>query len=134
MDQNEAYFPSDIASHLAHTHPVANGVTVTSAPSPLTLDNLAALNALGGTSVYLTGNDDWTKSPSWVLGVRPDANRQTSGATTCAVVVHDRGGGTVDAFYFYFYSSVHLGFLHRKASLTCFQVQPGQHRPWTGTG
>lgn len=78
---------------------------VNGAPNPLTLDNLASLNALGGDTIYLTSVDDVTKNPAWLNGVKPDGNGKTNGATSCAVIVNDRGSGNVDAFYMYFYAN-----------------------------
>lgn len=73
-------------------------------PAPLTLNNLDSLNALGGTNVYLTSDDDITTNPSWLKGVKPDGTGKTEGATSVAIVVNDRGNGEVDAFYMYFYA------------------------------
>lgn len=73
-------------------------------PTPLTLDNLDALNSEGGTSVYLTSDDDVTTHPAWLNGVKPDSTGKTDGATSLAVIVNDRGNGEVDAFYMYFYT------------------------------
>lgn len=94
--------PSDIASHVVHTHPMLNKTAINNGPSPLDLNNLDALNNLGGDDVYLTANDDWTAAPDWVRGVKPDASGKTNSVTSAAVVVNDKGDGTVDAFYFYF--------------------------------
>ena len=96
--------PSDFASQLAHTHPVIDGKPVTGHPSPLTLDNLDALNDGDKKNVYLASNDDITKDPAWLKGVRPDAHGKTNGAVSCCIVVNDKGAGIVDAFYFYFYA------------------------------
>jgi hypothetical protein len=73
---------------------------------PLTLDNLDELNALGqnGTDIDLTSKDDISKNPAWIKGVVPDANGKTNGATSCVVIVADKGNGTIDAFYMYFYA------------------------------
>ncbi|KAL8950399.1 MAG: hypothetical protein Q9222_003566 [Ikaeria aurantiellina] len=104
IQSQDPYFPSDVGAQLAHTKPEVNFNVVSGAPSPLTLDNLASLNALGGANVYLTSVDDITKNPSWLKGVKPDGNGKTNGAKSCTVVVNDKGSGTVDAFYFYFYA------------------------------
>ncbi|KAL8901354.1 MAG: hypothetical protein Q9207_005233 [Kuettlingeria erythrocarpa] len=104
LQSQDPHFPSDIGAQLAHTKPQINFVEVAGAPNPLTLDNLASLNALGGQSVYLTSVDDITKNPAWLNGVKPDASGKTDGATSCAVIVNDHGAGNVDAYYMYFYA------------------------------
>ncbi|KAI4181088.1 MAG: hypothetical protein L6R41_006826 [Letrouitia leprolyta] len=104
LQSQDPYFPSDIGAQLAHTTPEINFNVVNGAPSPLTLNNLASLNAIGGQSIYLTSVDDITTSPLWLNGVMPDGNGKTNGATSCTVVVNDHGNGNVDAFYFYFFA------------------------------
>ncbi|KAL8683107.1 MAG: hypothetical protein Q9186_000921 [Xanthomendoza sp. 1 TL-2023] len=104
IQSQDQYNPSDIAAQVAHTKPQVNFNVVNGAPDPLTLDNLASLNNLGGADVYLTSVDDITKNPAWLKGVKPDANGKTNGATTAAVIVNDHGSGNVDAFYMYFYA------------------------------
>ncbi|KAL9001853.1 MAG: hypothetical protein Q9188_005191 [Gyalolechia gomerana] len=104
LQSQDPYFPSDIGAQLVHTKPEVNFNVVNGAPNPLALDNLASLNALGGGSIYLTSVDDITTNPPWLNGVKPDGNGKTNGATSCTVVVNDRGSGNVDAFYFYFYA------------------------------
>ncbi|KAI4256468.1 MAG: hypothetical protein LQ352_002074 [Teloschistes flavicans] len=104
LQSQDPYFPSDIGAQLAHTKPEVNFNVVNGAPNPLTLDNLASLNGLGGSNVYLTSVDDVTKSPAWLQGVRPDSNGKTNGARSCAVIVNDHGSGNVDAYYMYFYT------------------------------
>ncbi|KAI9766301.1 MAG: hypothetical protein M1835_007212 [Candelina submexicana] len=104
LQSQDPYLPSDIGAQLLHTKPEVNYAPVQGAPSPLTLDNLDSLNALGNTSVYLTSQDDINMNPSWLNGVAPDASGKTNGAVSCVIVVNDKGGGNVDAFYFYFYA------------------------------
>lgn len=87
-----------------HTKPEVNFAVVQGAPSPLTLDNLATLNGLGGATVYLTSVDDITKNPAWLQGVKPDGAGKTNGAVSTAIIVNDHGSGNVDAFYMYFYA------------------------------
>ncbi|KAI4112598.1 MAG: hypothetical protein LQ345_006277 [Seirophora villosa] len=105
LQSQDPYYPSDIGAQLVHTKPQINFNVVNGAPNPLTLDNLASLNALGGDTIYLTSVDDVTKNPAWLNGVKPDGNGKTNGATSCAVIVNDRGSGNVDAFYMYFYAN-----------------------------
>lgn len=104
LQSQDPYFPSDIGAQLSHTKPEINFAAVNGAPNPLTLDNLASLNNLGGSKIFLTSVDDITKNPAWLKGVKPDANGKTNGATSATVVVNDHGAGNVDAFYFYFYA------------------------------
>ena len=87
-----------------HTKPELNFSPITNAASPLTLSNLGSLNALGGKGVYLTSVDDITTNPAWLNGVKPDGSGKTNGAVSSAVIVNDKGDGTVDAFYMYFYA------------------------------
>jgi len=86
-------------SQLSNTQPEVNFTVVSDAPSPLTLDNLADLNAdgNGGTEVYLTSTVDITTNPAWLNGVTPE-NNSTGSAISCAVIVNDHGNGNVDAF------------------------------------
>jgi hypothetical protein len=100
----EEYLPSDLAAQLTHTRPEKDGKPITGHASPLTLENLDTLNDGGKQDVYLTSNDDFTKDPAWLKGVRPDANGKTNGAVSCCIVVNDKGADVVDAFYCYFYA------------------------------
>jgi hypothetical protein len=104
LNSKEEYLPSDLGAQLAHTHPEIDGKPVSDHPSPLTLANLDSLNDGDLKNVYLTANDDYTKDPAWLKGVRPDANGKTNGAASCCIVVNDKGADIVDAFYFYFYA------------------------------
>ncbi|MCJ1261006.1 hypothetical protein MMC22_000870 [Lobaria immixta] len=104
LQSQDPYFPSDIGAQLLHTKPEVNFAVVQGATSPLTLDNLASLNGLGGTNVYLTSVDDVTKNPAWLNGVKPDGTGKTNGAVSTAIIVNDHGSGNVDAFYMYFYA------------------------------
>lgn len=96
--------PSDLGAQLIHTTPEVKFTAITGVPSPLTLDNLDQLNNLGGNTVYLTSNDDVTKNPAWLNGVKPDSTGKSNGAVSTAVIVNDHGAGNVDAFYMYFYA------------------------------
>ncbi|OQN96585.1 hypothetical protein B0A48_17015 [Cryoendolithus antarcticus] len=100
----EQYKPADIGAQLANTQPEVNAAPIANAPNPLTLDNLNALNGLGGANVYLTSTSDVTTNPAWLKGVTPDASGKTGGANSSVIVVNDHGNGNVDAFYLYFYA------------------------------
>lgn len=105
LHSQDTYYPGDIAAQLVHTKPEVNFEVVNGYPNPLTLDNLNALNDQGGTSVYLTSNDDVTTNPAWLNGIKPDDAGSTVGGKTAAVIVNDRGNGEVDVFYMYFYTN-----------------------------
>ncbi|WEW57475.1 hypothetical protein PRK78_002942 [Emydomyces testavorans] len=83
----DPYQPSDIAGQVAHTIPQVKYKPVQGAPSPLTLDNLDALNKLGGTDVFLTSKEGIRARPSWFKGVRPNANGKTEGAALNSVTM-----------------------------------------------
>jgi hypothetical protein len=104
LEEHEQYFPSDIYAQVQNTHPAMNFTPV--AAPPLTLDNLDALNSFGnnGSNIYLTSNVDVTKDPKWLDGVVPNSAGRTENAISTAIIVNDRGNGTVDAFYMYFYA------------------------------
>ena len=98
--------PSDIGSHITHSTPKGDKRSdLPNLPQSLNLDNLDQLNAFTdqGKTVYLTSNDDFTKDPAWIKGVRPDTTGKTSDAISAAVIVADKGNGMVDVFYFYYY-------------------------------
>lgn len=105
LDKNDAYFPSDLAAHIANTHPTMNFTSIDGAPSNLTLDNLDQLNALGREDVYLASIEPLISFPPYMVGQKPDAKTlQTTGAVSCAIIVAEKADGVVDVFYMYFYS------------------------------
>jgi hypothetical protein len=108
LHSQETYMPSDLQQQLDHTIPNVNWTSIEGAQSPLTLDNLDTLNDLGNTSVYLTSRNgiDASPQPTWFRGITPDEDGRIGSGTGSAVIVADRGNGTVDAFYFYFYAWV----------------------------
>jgi hypothetical protein len=92
--------PTDIKVFLDNTTPKVNFNEVSGPSKPLTEDNVNQL----GADVYLTSNDDVTKTPTWIKGTKPDSSGKTNDAITTAVIVNDKGNGNVDAFYMYFYA------------------------------
>lgn len=102
LDPGEEFFPTDLTSFLNNVHPTLKGANIGDAPSPLSLDNLSQLNK-NGPNVALSTNDDFTTGPQWIRGNLPDSNGNAGDTFSCAIVVRDRGGGAVDAFYFYFF-------------------------------
>ncbi|KAL4975157.1 hypothetical protein BDW66DRAFT_74064 [Aspergillus desertorum] len=105
LHSEDRYRPSGIAEHLDHVVPEVNYEPIEGAPSPLTLDNLNELNALGNGSVYLTSREgiNADPQPAWLYGAEIAEDGQTSDVSSI-IVVNDHGEGEVDAFYFYFYS------------------------------
>jgi hypothetical protein len=101
---SDPYRPSDIGAQLTNTIPELNFTPVTTGPSPLTLNNLNALNTPNGNNVYLTSKLDPTTNPAYLYGVTPDSAGKTGNATSCAIIVNDHGEGLVDVFYMYFYA------------------------------
>jgi len=102
LHSQDPYLPSDIGAQLINTEPRVNFTIVESTPSPLTLDNLADLNSLGGEDVYLTSKIKPDEDPKYLRGVLPNDDGRTEGAVSSVVIVNDHKDGTVDAFYFYF--------------------------------
>lgn len=99
--------PSDLAGQLTHTIPEVNGSVDSTAPNPVTLENLNDLNDVGngGVDVYLTSKEGIEAVPAWFDGVTPNsASHETVGATSCAIITVDKGSGLLDAFFFYFYA------------------------------
>lgn len=89
-----------------HTTPLVDWKPIPGAPKPDTLDNLAALNSLTNSTVYLTSKEGINAhpQPKWFHGVAPDANGKTDGVVSSIVITRDHGDGTLDAFYMYFYA------------------------------
>lgn len=54
--------------------------------------------------MYLTSVADVTTNPAWLNGIQTDANGGTEDKKTCAIITVDKGSGTVDAFYMYFWA------------------------------
>lgn len=123
LDKNELYLPSDLSTHVRNTFPALNLSRVEKEGLEPDLSNLDQYNMaderciwpsnsrrrklFGDCSVYLTSTSNISSAPTpeWLLGVLPEKESgETRGANSSAIVVHDRGDGRVDAFYFYFYS------------------------------
>lgn len=85
-----------------NVHATLKGANIEDAPYPLSLDNLGELNK-DGADAALSTNGDFTTGPEWIKGIVPDSDGHSGDTFSNAIVVHDRGNGAVDAFYFYFY-------------------------------
>lgn len=98
LHSKEGYWPSDVKSHLEGIIPQIDFKTV--GPSP-TLQTLSGLP----NTVSLTAKDNILKHNSKFFTTtygKPDGSG-LSGAPGTIIVV-EKSGGIVDAFYFYFYS------------------------------
>ena len=97
LHSKEEYWPSDVAAHLLKVIPEINFAAV---GGPQTLQTLSTL----GNNVYLTAIDDVIAHKSAfftsIVG-KPVDNVSAAPAT---IIVVEKPGGIVDAFYFYFYS------------------------------
>ncbi|KAL9047454.1 MAG: hypothetical protein Q9206_006775 [Seirophora lacunosa] len=137
-----------MAEHLEHVTPHLNYTPISATPSSFNLSNLNKLDEYDdGRFVYLKSDDNVEERPDWLGGEknipidpgelfhqlpREQQNRQqpieissngpVSGGRSDApavLVVIDKGGGIVDAFWFFFYS-YNLG-------NTVFNVRFGNH-------
>lgn len=106
LHSQDPYRPSSIGQQLVHTTPMVDWKPVQGAPSPLTLDNLDALNELGNASVYLTSSEgaDADPQPPWFTGTAPNEKGETIDTVSSCVILVDKSNGTLDAFYFYFFA------------------------------
>jgi len=105
LDKKEKYFPSDMELHVSSTHPTINFTDVKGAPEPLSLKNLNLLNGLGGEKIFLTSKENVIQMPKFLVGQKPDTKTlQTKDAVSCVIITVDKGNGTTDAFYMYFYT------------------------------
>ncbi|CZS91374.1 uncharacterized protein RAG0_02018 [Rhynchosporium agropyri] len=107
LHKDDVYLPSDLAKHLENTHPTVDFKDVKGGPDVWTLDNLNSLNDLGGhggKNVFLSSKEDLTTRPDFLHGQAPDPlTYRTDNATSCVVIVVDKGDGVIDAFYMYWY-------------------------------
>lgn len=104
LHSDDPFRPSDILQHVRHTKPMVSGQPVAGLPE-LDLDNLALLNEIFHYApIALTAADDITTLPNWLLGETPDKLGRLQNATSCVVILVDKGTSYMDAFYFYFYS------------------------------
>lgn len=103
LARDETFFPADLAQFLDHVTPTTENRSHPELARPVTLDSLDDLNLSNGT-IFLSANSTITELPTWFYGQRPEFTGEVQNATSCAVVVVDKGSGIEDAFYFYFYA------------------------------
>ena len=111
----ESWWPADVAAHLTHMVPEVDFDSV--APS-VTLQNVSSL----ASDVFLTSKDDVTKQPAWITNVagKPDANGLSAAPAT--IVLVNKPGDILDAFFFYFYSYDHGGKVRAGSNFTDVDV------------
>ena len=98
----ESWWPGDVAEHVTHMIPEVDFDAV--APS-VTLLNISSL----ASDVFLTSKDDVTTQPSWITNAvaTPDSTGLSTAPAT--IVLVNKPGDILDAFFFYFYSFNHGG-------------------------
>ncbi|ODV61833.1 uncharacterized protein ASCRUDRAFT_80214 [Ascoidea rubescens DSM 1968] len=108
----ERYLPYDVNEFVSNFHlTFFNGTNLTDHDklngSPLTLKELANYAKLSQVEeVYLTSNEDFSKDPKWLTGLKNKPSLETGlikNAPAILIVV-DKGNGWLDSFWFYFYS------------------------------
>ncbi|RFU23746.1 hypothetical protein B7463_g12592, partial [Scytalidium lignicola] len=107
LEKTDKFYPSDLAIHIANTHPALNftPVTLANPEESFTLYNLDQLNDLGGEEIYLTSNSKLSKLPKYLHGKEPNSKTlQTENTISSVIIVTDKGNGIVDVFYMYFYT------------------------------
>ncbi|KAH8819148.1 hypothetical protein F5884DRAFT_4217 [Xylogone sp. PMI_703] len=107
----EAWWPSDISTHIQHVKPEVNFSAIASS---VTLENLNTFPS----DAYLTSNDNVETAPAWLVSTygKPDGTGYSAAPAT--IIVADKTD-YVDVFYFYFYSY--------NQGLTIFDIEFGNH-------
>ena len=108
---DEEFWPCDINDHLHHTTAYLNYTQIDSDNKRRTLDNLSKLNKYHR-SAFLTSDDNVEDRPDWLGGetnipdVPEKGSKHPGGRSDAPVtlVVVEKEGGIVDAFWFFFYS------------------------------
>ena len=97
LHSSEQYWPSDIAAHLPKVIPQVNFKPVGGTPTLQTLSTLGNNVYLASVLDILIHGDPFFTS---VVGKPVDE----ASAAPATIIVVNKPGGIVDAFYFYFYS------------------------------
>ena len=94
----EAYFPSDVATHLQNVSPEVNFTPISGAGS-VTLNNLNSYNS----SVYLTANGTPSDNPAWITSGYGKPNGSGYSAAPGTIISAENNSTTTEVFYFFFY-------------------------------
>jgi hypothetical protein len=99
LQSGEAWFPSDVATHVKHMSVEYNFKNVSTSVSLKTLNTF-------NSSTYLTSYDNVETNPAWLTSTygKPNAKGYS---TAPATIIAVEKNGFVDVFYFYFYSYNH---------------------------
>ena len=97
---SEAYWPSDIVTHLQNVQPEIN-FSPLAAVGSVTLDTLNNYNS----SVYLTAAGTPSDNPAWITSDygKPDNSTGKSGAPA-TIIATEVNSTTTDVYYFFFFS------------------------------
>lgn len=99
LQSGEAWFPSDVATHVKHMSVESNFKNVSTTVS------LATLNTFPS-SDYLTSYDNVETNPAWLTSGYGKPNSKGYSAAPATIIAVEKNG-FVDVFYFYFYSYNH---------------------------
>lgn len=99
LQSSEAWFPSDVSTHLKHMSVESNFVNVSTTVSLATLDTFPSAD-------YLTSYDNVETNPAWLTSGYGKPNAKGYSAAPATIIAVEKGT-FVDVFYFYFYSYNH---------------------------
>jgi hypothetical protein len=114
LQSGEAWFPSDVATHVKHMSVEYNFKNVSTSVSLKTLNTF-------NSSTYLTSYDNVETNPAWLTSTygKPNAKGYS---TAPATIIAVEKNGFVDVFYFYFYSYNHGSLVLRVESTIMLEI------------
>jgi hypothetical protein len=98
---DESFWPADIADFVTHMTPFSKGEALPDS-LPLALSNLSELNHHPKT--YLTSDDDIESRPGWLHARAGTPDESGHSRAPAILILADKGNGTLDAFWFFFYA------------------------------
>jgi hypothetical protein len=99
LQSGEAWFPSDVTTHVKHMSVEYNFKNVSISVSLKTLNTF-------NSSDYLTSYDNVETNPAWLTSGYGKPNAKGYSAAPATIIAVEKNG-FVDVFYFYFYSYNH---------------------------